>query len=522
LTKLGFAAKLAIVVAVALLLKMALLLSGVVAFDSDEAIVGLMARHILEGERPVFFYGQSYMGSLDAWLVAGFFALWGPSVWGIRAVQTLLFLVHVALTGILALDWSRDQTTALLSALWMALPPTVLTLYTTISLGGYGETLVFGDLLLLIGYKLATDRQDRWHGWILWGLLAGLGFWTLELIVVYMLPVASFVLWKRRGTAWKGYLAAVLAFAAGSSPWWLHRSLNGVPDLLAFYGSPSPSNPLAPVLPLPTRLLGLLLIGLPGLIGVRLPWSASWLAPVVVLPIVTFYAAVAVHAWAQVRKNAWNGAYLLLWGLGLTFVALFVFSRFGSDPTGRYLVPLYTPLALSVAAAMAALQRRIRWGAAWIALPLLFNLWATWQGAIGPAGFSAQYNPQLQYGNRHDPELIGFLEDRGQTLGYTHYWIAFKIAFLSEERVILAPHLPHKASGDVTPADDRYPPYAVRLSNASQVVYVTGNQPDLDLEIRTQLARRGIAYQEQIVGPYHVFYDLASPVRPSDLDPRWP
>ena len=58
-------------------------------FNSDEAIVALMARHILAGERPVFFYGQAYMGSLDAYLVAAGFAIFGQSVWVIRLVQSV-------------------------------------------------------------------------------------------------------------------------------------------------------------------------------------------------------------------------------------------------------------------------------------------------------------------------------------------------------------------------------------------------------------------------------------------------
>jgi len=45
-------------------------------FNADEAIVALMARHINQGNIPVFFYGQAYMGSLDPMLVAiGLFAL---------------------------------------------------------------------------------------------------------------------------------------------------------------------------------------------------------------------------------------------------------------------------------------------------------------------------------------------------------------------------------------------------------------------------------------------------------------
>jgi len=42
------------------------------SIDSDEAIVGLMGKHILEGRGiPTFYYGQHYMGSLEAILASG-------------------------------------------------------------------------------------------------------------------------------------------------------------------------------------------------------------------------------------------------------------------------------------------------------------------------------------------------------------------------------------------------------------------------------------------------------------------
>ncbi|MBE0690593.1 MAG: hypothetical protein IH587_10785, partial [Anaerolineae bacterium] len=84
-------AMLGIALIVAIIGRILLLLSNTVSFHSDEAIVGLMARHILAGERPTFFFGQAYMGSLDAWLVALGFRLLGESVQTIRIVQSLLY-----------------------------------------------------------------------------------------------------------------------------------------------------------------------------------------------------------------------------------------------------------------------------------------------------------------------------------------------------------------------------------------------------------------------------------------------
>src|SRR5262245_3785607 len=55
------------------------------AFDSDQAIVGLMAKHLIEGRAfPLFFYGQTYMLGVEAWAAAPFFVVAGPTVLGLR------------------------------------------------------------------------------------------------------------------------------------------------------------------------------------------------------------------------------------------------------------------------------------------------------------------------------------------------------------------------------------------------------------------------------------------------------
>jgi hypothetical protein len=59
----------------ALLLKIALLLTSQSGADGDEAVVGVMAKHMLEGkEFPLVFYGQHYGGgaTVEAALAANF------------------------------------------------------------------------------------------------------------------------------------------------------------------------------------------------------------------------------------------------------------------------------------------------------------------------------------------------------------------------------------------------------------------------------------------------------------------
>ena len=201
-------------------LRLGLVLAGVVPFNADEAVVGLMARHILQGERPVFFYGQAYLGSLDAWLVAGGFLLFGQTVLAIRLVQVAVYLGTIATTYLLGLRIYRSQWVAGAAAVLLAVPPVLFTLYSTISLGGYGEVLLLGNLCLLLALRLLGGNPDHRDGalrralsWLLLGGLGGLGFWSFPLILVYLLPILALaaVLYRRQVPRLAVWLAAFAA-----------------------------------------------------------------------------------------------------------------------------------------------------------------------------------------------------------------------------------------------------------------------------------------------------------------------
>ncbi|MEO8972152.1 MAG: hypothetical protein ABI406_11210 [Ktedonobacteraceae bacterium] len=176
--------------------------------DGDEALVGIQAEHILHGELPIYFYGQPYMGSLEAYLAALLFTLFGASVWTLRAEPTLLSLVVIWLTwklaGILA-DMAGlsprlkrfFMTVAVLSAV---VPPLYDTVVELRMLGGYIETFVLMLWLLLSVVQLlrrwsarATRRELalRWAGI---GFIVGLGFWVDPLIISAIFASAVWII----------------------------------------------------------------------------------------------------------------------------------------------------------------------------------------------------------------------------------------------------------------------------------------------------------------------------------------
>ena len=92
----------AALVALALAYRLLLLRTILSTVDSDQAVLGIMARHVLRGERPLFFYGQGYGGALEAYLTAGAFRLWGQSDLTLRFAPTLFSAVLVAQLYLLA------------------------------------------------------------------------------------------------------------------------------------------------------------------------------------------------------------------------------------------------------------------------------------------------------------------------------------------------------------------------------------------------------------------------------------
>jgi hypothetical protein len=188
--------------------------------NSDEATMGLAALHISQGAgHPVFFYGQYYMGTLEAYAAAPLFRLFGPSV----LVQRLPVLLSYAL-----FLWLVYRLTRLVYRPWLATLVVGLLAFggdrvvkdQLIAAGGYPELLPMGTGALLLAVLLGR-RQVRYRllGFAGWGLLAGLMIWDDWLILPYLLA-ATVLLVVGCGRELLGWpvLVTLVAAVAGASP----------------------------------------------------------------------------------------------------------------------------------------------------------------------------------------------------------------------------------------------------------------------------------------------------------------
>jgi 4-amino-4-deoxy-L-arabinose transferase-like glycosyltransferase len=526
-------------------LKAGLMISQVVPFNSDEAVVALMARHILQGERPVFFYGQAYMGSLDAFLVALGFLVFGEHIWVIRLVQAVLYLVTL-LTVVAIGKWGFGSTrTGLIAAALLAVPPVNVTLYTTASLGGYGEALLIGNIILLctiwISKLMNSLRVDR-NGqaslgirknlyWVaaLWGLLVGLGLWAFGLTLIYSIPCGIYLVWQlsksqapeKDFTLLRLVFAAAAGFFVGSLPWWIYAAQNGFTHLIyELTGSAVMVDPAPYLVQTFNHLVYFVLLGLPVLWGFRPPWEVQWLALPLLPFVLIFWCAIVYDIFRRLMSDRTTPPVVfLLIGLALINAIAFICTPFGVDPSGRYFLPLTIVMAFLAANFLTTRRLKLgKWVWGLLALVLVYQGAGTLQTALQyPPGLTTQFNRVTLVDRRYDADLIDFLATSGEMKGFTNYWVAYPLAFQTQEKAIFVPTLPYHDDLRYTPRDDRYLPYHNFVDTQEKVAFITTRHQVLDDFLREGFRELGVSWQEKQIGDYRVFYSLTRRVIPEDL-----
>ena len=521
-------------VAIAAILKVWLLSTDSIPFNADEAIVALMARHINQGKLPVFFYGQAYMGSMDAILVALGFRIFGEHIWVIRAIQSLLYLGTVYTTALLGFRLLGSRKAAIFSGLLVAIPPVNITLYSTISLGGYGEMLLVGNLLLLGGLeiyrKIKTERLKPYRGLfallLIWGICAGVGFWVIGLSLVYTIPVILMLFWALRSTEnTRIYIPAValliIGGIIGSLPWWIFAIGDGnvlvISELSgsAIAGLRNNSGLLQPLV----RLGNLLLLGSTVILGLRPPWTVRWLMLPLLPFLLVFWFAVLFNSFNTKASQKEQTELWMIRLIGIVLLIGFILSPYGADPSGRYFVPLIIPMAIFGAYLLTSqIQGKTYFPLGVLLLVLFFNLGGTVQSVrSNPPGVTTQFDAVTQIDQRDMGDLIAFLELEEVTRGYSNYWVSYPLVFLSQEQLVFVPRLPYHEDFRYTARDDRYPPYNELVQIAEEVGFITTNHPELDNYLRTQFEIRGVTWQEKKIGDFQVFYDFSTIIRPQEL-----
>ncbi|MEU8262568.1 hypothetical protein AB0C02_18280 [Micromonospora sp. NPDC048999] len=495
--------------------RLVLTLFTVPGSNSDEATFGLAALHIAHRhERPVFLYGQRYMGMLESYLAAPLVGWAGPSwpvlrlpllalyavfLWLIYRLTRRLFSPWLAVfvVGLLALGSERvvrDQLTAV---------------------GGRPEVKPAVVAMLLVAVALGERRvRHRWLATGVFGLLAGLALWSDWLIVPYLVVAGLLLLWAvpRDLAGWPG-LTLVAGFLAGVAPM-IKDNLGAPPgqDSWSVFQKISTMPGATPSWP--ERVRGGLLEGVP-LAGGLCPSSgcarwAAWFGP---LYLVLLVAAAglglvayrrAPDAAARVRAVA---CLALVVGAALTLLGYVHSALSATDPMGnaRYLSVLQISLPvvlwpLWLAAAHAAragtgVAARIGGAAAGLVLAAL-----TAAMVAATVAFVADA-PSIRAEERRARELADTVRRAGLHEVYADYWTCNRLVFNTGEAVACG-----VLDGNLTPGQNRYLPYWRQVGRAERPGYVLAIGSPAERTLRLLLGAQADAAVLAEVGDHRVYH----------------
>nr|WP_170839484.1 hypothetical protein [Micromonospora halophytica] len=492
--------------------------------NSDEATFGLAALHIADGrERPVFLYGQHYMGMAESYLAAPLVALAGPSWPVLRLPLLALYAVFLWLSYRLTRRlWSPWLATFVVGLLALGTERVVRDQLTVV--GGRPEVKPAVLAMLLIAVGLAERRvAHRPAALGLAGLLAGFALWSDWLIVPYLAVAGLLLVYAaRRELLGRAGVLLVAGFVVGVAPmiWDNLRAPPGKDSLSVLREISAGAGP-AP--PWSQRIGGGLLEGVP---------LASGLCPVT-----------GCARWQQ-----WFGALYPVLLVAAALLALLAYRRAAGRPTAERVRPV-AQLTL-VAGAALTLIAYVRSPLAatdplgnarylsvlQISLPaVLWPLWAAavacWQGTVGVLGrlVGAATTAALagltataavatglfvtdldapRADQRRAVELAAAVRATGLREVYGDYWTCNRLTFDTGERVVCA-----VLDDALTPGQNRYRPYWRQVGRAERPGYVLPVDSPAERRLRRLLGDGADAARLVEVAGYRVYHP-PSAVRP--------
>ena len=492
---------------------------------ADEGVVGLMAKHILEGTSfPIFFYGQHYLGALEAYLAALSFAVFGMNLLTLRLVP---FAVSLGLIGAVYVFTAKAYSRA--AARWstalVAISPMYFLQWNLKARGGFIEHVLLLFLILSLLWRYLFDGDRRPVVAFVLGLTIGIAFWVNQLVLAYMLVLVP-ILWfdRTRPHRWVrlaggfilgaslliGYnvvhpMATFRTLARKSvtmnrvptaqrDEHWLLRGIEKRVEALS-----QGADKIGMVFGVPPRA-NVAHLGLSEDVrkGSRVTNIRQGLA---FLPLLVFGAALLgfrprrMHDEVGRRRWNWRGPDQVLFLFFAATIAVGYVSP-------RYMLPAY-PLAAVMAGAW--IGRRSGKSRAWMIVGLAavtaYNLlsWADLGSAIGS-------------NNRERVKaLVEALDAHGLARCYSAGPM-YHAVFESGERIILSPL-----------QKDRYPAYGRLVNEADRICYVF--RPDQKTKAQHRaflqlLARKNITYRRLDTGAYIVWYKFhpRREIRKNDMD----
>lgn len=165
---------------------------------SDEAIIGLMGKHILEARHfPFYMYGQPYNAGAawEAYLASVAFALFGVGVLPLKGCIVVVSLLCLFLFYRLGCAL-YDRRTAIFATVAFALAPSLLKWHFQVR--GYSWYFLSIPVLTLLFASIESTAALKRRTLLLFGIMSGMSIWCLELAVPLVVALWLLLILRRK------------------------------------------------------------------------------------------------------------------------------------------------------------------------------------------------------------------------------------------------------------------------------------------------------------------------------------
>lgn len=460
-------------------------------YTTDQTGIALQAWNIIQGEWPIFYYGQAFQGSLEGYLCSLFFRLvepnWDLGMGLLCLFASLLFMIFFYLM----VKEIFNKKLALISLLLIAVAPPYLMQWGHDPRLHYSFIMVFQALIFWLTAKLLKQPFNTIpkSKFFILGLIGGLAWWTNFLNVHTLLAAGIFLLIKEPITLLKRHtLPGLIGFVIGSLPVWIFNATN---EFISFQGSKF------------AGLSGLIKYvpvyfsdGIAYAYGLYHNFGSQSYTPLLYLGMGLIYIAIVYFCLFE-KSSFFKGRGLLI-GYVLSSIFITCTSVFakGIGDGGQYLIGIIPILAIAIASFSLYLNNKTKVIGTLVLLfflgnSLFQNIHHELRNMVffnsGQADWVHRYNHsnKILFETLRKKEITGAYKDEDEI---------YKLKYLGEQEIFFSDFY-----------QDNYPPDAEQVDGSEKIAFVLRkNLPG----IKESLKAMKVDYQTSQIPDYLLFTDF--------------
>ncbi len=448
----------------------------------DPGIVRLMAKHIAERrDFPIFFYGQPYMGSIEAIISAIICMVSGCSEFAVSLGTALIGFLLLPVAYIWTY-YAGGRWAGITALIFLLIGPEIYFYFLGNPRGGYAITLLLAPLLILLACQIITERLRGKKWLIIFGFLAGLGWWSNQLIIGALITsgILLLIFWKRHILKYIPIL--LVSFMLGSLPFWIWNYYHNW-QTFQFRNSLGKT-------PFWTGIKLFYIDRLPVLLGLS-NIGISLLIPTATIYLLLLSTGIYIlFKKIYTEKSVYSSIYLFSSFLFIIISSLiFSTSHFAQLTAPHYLLPILPALALILGIGANTLTNKNK---KYLLIAIIFSIIPHISFIIKTP--SLYKNMKATYNKAYTLEK--FMDDKGIEAIYTYYsnhWLNFAL----REKKVFSQLI-----------KERYQPY-LKKAESSIKIGILDNYGDITHFL---IGTRGRFLHEKIEN-FDIYYNLSPPTK---------